>query len=246
MSRKTGLWPWSWLCAALHCERLSIILPAMGTLAAWLLFFWLFGSRVLLVLAVIAMVLWLAPRLAGHIRRRRFYREQQANKANPRDFNARYQLGIIYRDARRYEQARRELEEAVAIYDGSSDAHALLGDVYLRLGRYDDAVKAYAKALLLNPGHGYGATHLGMARAHHMAGRLEEARDWYQQTIMRNRSLAEPHYRLGCMHRAAGDKPAARAAFLAAAEVARAPVRLGRTRNWWFGMLARWQLLALG
>lgn len=212
----------------------------MTSLWPWLFFVWFFGWRALIVLGVVALLIWAAPRLSAVARRRRFLREQRTQKINPRAYNARYQLGVIYRDGRQYEKARVELEEAVSIYDESSDAHGVLGDVYLRLGRHEDAVRAYTRALELNPSHGYGLTHAALGRACQALGRHEEAREWYEKSVARNQSIAEPHYRLGRLfERVHGDTAAAAEAYDRAVAAARHSGIGLRARNRFFSLLAR-------
>src|SRR5260370_9427995 len=52
---------------------------------------------------------------------------------------------ILYR-ARRYEEAVPHLKRAIELDPGSLGRYARLGDFYVQLGRYDEALTAYQKA----------------------------------------------------------------------------------------------------
>ncbi len=70
-------------------------------------------------------------------------------------------LGIAYLNLGRFEEAERELREAIEIHPGAAEAHAGLGAVRARKGRGEEALESYRAALRLDPGS--SSTHREMA-----------------------------------------------------------------------------------
>ncbi|MCB1101484.1 MAG: tetratricopeptide repeat protein [Kiritimatiellae bacterium] len=62
-------------------------------------------------------------------------------------------LGWIYYQRGDYELARKELERAVGLLDDDPTLHDHLGDTYHKLGRVDEALTHWGKALELEPGN---------------------------------------------------------------------------------------------
>ena len=89
--------------------------------------------------------------------------------------------GLIYRGA--YATAIQVLEEAVAEDPQSADAYSLLGFANRKLGRYDEALVHYERALALDPQHLGALEYLGelyvetgeRAAAEELLTRLDEA-----------------------------------------------------------------------
>jgi tetratricopeptide (TPR) repeat protein len=62
---------------------------------------------------------------------------KKAAALDPRLAKARFQLGALYSDQRRYPEAVAALQEAVRVEPGMAQAHYRLSQLYLRLGRKD-------------------------------------------------------------------------------------------------------------
>jgi len=72
--------------------------------------------------------------------------------ANPRNFQALYQLGNLHFGAGGYETALRLFEEAAKIDPRNADVHFASGCALQRLNRHETAIQVYDKALALAPG----------------------------------------------------------------------------------------------
>jgi tetratricopeptide (TPR) repeat protein len=73
---------------------------------------------------------------------------------NPGDFEnyRRYmEAAALYFQMKEYARALEELKSASAMRPGLAEPHLFMGDCYVKLGRKDDAMKSYQKALELNP-----------------------------------------------------------------------------------------------
>ena len=78
--------------------------------------------------------------------------------------------GAMYYFAHRYAEAEQQLQECLALDDDFAIAHRSLGRVYLHTGRYDLALKEFAKAPVISPG-----SHADVANAYALSGRRAEA-----------------------------------------------------------------------
>ena len=94
-------------------------------------------------------------------------------------------LGFMLVLARQYDKALAEAERGVTLDSNVADIYGWLGMVYRYLGRWDDAVVAYEKAIRLNPippdFYLYG---LGLSYA--MTGQFEEAIIQFPKAIQNN------------------------------------------------------------
>jgi formylglycine-generating enzyme required for sulfatase activity/TolA-binding protein len=71
-----------------------------------------------------------------------------------------WQQGLAYRNAKQFAQAIQEFQRSIAAYPTSA-AYNDMGQAWDGLGRYDDAKKAYLKALELKPTNGAAHHNLG-------------------------------------------------------------------------------------
>jgi tetratricopeptide (TPR) repeat protein len=67
---------------------------------------------------------------------------EKAAALDPRLAKARFQLGVLYSDQRRYKEAIGALEECIRLEPEMAQAHYRLGQAYRRIGREDLAQKA--------------------------------------------------------------------------------------------------------
>ena len=108
--------------------------------------------------------------------------------------------GDTFRGMRLWELSKRGYEKAlelcivqVAESPDSAEAHAKTGLALAGLGRHEEALASYDKAIDLDPKR--AVTHLGRAQALAKMGRAEEALAAYGRTVELAPSLAEAHLR---------------------------------------------------
>lgn len=102
--------------------------------------------------------------------------------------------------ARRYGEAASSLERVVEVEPGNMLARALLGSVYIELGRYEEALAAGAEVAGKSPG-GFSVTGVALARA----GRVEEARVEADRLAELAKQRYVPAYDIASVHAATGD-----------------------------------------
>lgn len=76
---------------------------------------------------------------------------------------AKYELGRYYYGQRRHEEARRALEEALALDAAHSRASNVLGVIYASQGRYEEAQAQFKRALERDPQAGHLHSNIGYA-----------------------------------------------------------------------------------
>jgi predicted O-linked N-acetylglucosamine transferase (SPINDLY family) len=84
----------------------------------------------------------------------------------PDFFDAVHLLGVSITDCKRYDEAKRVLERAVALQPWSADAHSNLGFALLNLKEYEEARACCEKALALKPDFPTAQRNLGNALLH--------------------------------------------------------------------------------
>lgn len=97
------------------------------------------------------------------------------------DAQAKYELGRYYYGQRRTEEARRALEEALALNAAHSRASNVLGVVYASQGRYEEAQLQFKRALEREPGAAHLHSNLGYAYL--LQGRNEEALASFEEAL---------------------------------------------------------------
>jgi TolB-like protein/Tfp pilus assembly protein PilF len=127
------------------------------------------------------------------------------------------QLGFIYLNRQRYEQALAEMERAVTLVPTDAGSYPALAVVLSCMGRTEDALEAAAQALRLKPIIADG--HLGnVGTAYALAGRYEEARAPLQRYLSYYPNLLPFHLVLAGVYSELGQTAEAQAE---AAEVLR-------------------------
>jgi Tfp pilus assembly protein PilF len=107
-------------------------------------------------------------------------------------------------------QMKGELEEAVALYKKSIDAHptaeayTFLGWTYSFMGRIEDAIEECHKAIAQDPDFGNPYNDIGAYLIE--KGELDEAITWFQKALLARRyeSPAFPHLNLGRVYERKG------------------------------------------
>lgn len=129
----------------------------------------IFSSKYRLITAVLFIVI-----LAGFsfrtISRNTTWRDQtvlwtNTAKLSPDSFRAHNNLGNIYRNAGRFDEAIQELKQAISLYNDYIDAHNNLGVTYRKKGMLKEALSEYQKALQINPRYPYAHNNLGVLLA---------------------------------------------------------------------------------
>ncbi|KAG8885545.1 anaphase promoting complex subunit cdc16 [Tulasnella sp. 332] len=98
------------------------------------------------------------------------------------------EMGVLAFQAKRYQEAADRLERAIELTGNMQGTDAIwattylnLGQAYRKLGRLDDALKAYKKVVELNPRHAQGFACIGLV--HHMLEEYEEAIRFYHDSL---------------------------------------------------------------
>jgi tetratricopeptide (TPR) repeat protein len=94
---------------------------------------------------------------------------------------AKYELGRYYYGQRRIEEARRELEAALALDAALSRASNVLGVIYASQGRYEDAQMQFKRALEWEPQAAHLHSNLGYAYL--LQGRNQEALAAFEEAL---------------------------------------------------------------
>ena len=89
----------------------------------------------------------------------------QAAERNPRDANVRLDLGNLYFDAERFEDAARWYQQALAIEPGNVNASTDLGIAYYYMNRPDQALQQFDRSLAIDPRHTKTLLNVGIVRA---------------------------------------------------------------------------------
>ncbi len=119
-------------------------------------------------------------------------------KRSPDSFKAHNNLGNIYRDSGRFDEAISEFKHALALYGGYIDAHNNLGVAYRKKGMHDEAMAEYQKALKLNPRYPYAHNNLGVLYA--KSDLLDLAITEFQSAISHKPDYSDAHNNLGATY----------------------------------------------
>lgn len=119
-------------------------------------------------------------------------------KRSPDSFKAHNNLGNIYRDAGRLDEAIAEFKHALALYDDYMDAHNNLGVTYRKKGMLDEAMLEYQKALRLNPRYPYAHNNLGVLYA--KSNLLDLAITEFNNAISNKPDYSDAHNNLGATY----------------------------------------------
>jgi len=166
--------------------------------------------------------------------RQRMRQLLETSTVNPRDADARYQLGLIYQQRRDYEQAKKCFEEAIAIDKQEAEPHYQLGRVLRAQGNFGEALEHLKTAAAIDNKLSQsevlretGATLLDL-------GRDAEARDILREYTSRRNFDAEGCYWYGVALSRLGENQAAKEALQQSIESVRtAPSHLRRQASKW-------------
>jgi len=134
-----------------------------------------------------------------------------------------YTLGGLYHWKKDHARALELLEQALALARQLEDrrleawVHNVLGNVYRALGRHDEAIAEYRRAVELDPTDAY--PHNGLGNVYSDLGRHDEAIAEYRRAIELDPDLAMAHNNLGNVYRDLGRYDEAIAAYQGAVEL---------------------------
>ncbi len=120
-------------------------------------------------------------------------------------------LARYLRDEGRYREAERWLLDAYGRVPDDREVLDLLGDTFYKLGKYDDARKAWHRLQQLRPGS--LEAQMGLANLARAEGRLQEAAAQYEAVTVRDPNRAGAWVGLGISRQRLGDVEGARIAF---------------------------------
>jgi len=89
-------------------------------------------------------------------------------EADPLYIEAYCNLGALYFEQGRFEEAAAVLEEGAGLNLVFADVYHNLGNTYQKLGRADEAMAAYRRAVRLNPD--FAPSHVNLARSYLLKG----------------------------------------------------------------------------
>jgi protein O-mannosyl-transferase len=116
-------------------------------------------------------------------------------RRNPNCPMAYYNLGLVYFQQGRLDEAILQYQKVLQFHPDETDALNNLGSAFLQQGRVDEAIAYYQKALALKPDS--AETHYNLGNALFRQGRTDEAMAHYQKALAINPDSAEAHYNLG-------------------------------------------------
>jgi adenylate cyclase len=117
---------------------------------------------------------------------------------------------VFYNLRREYEKAIAEGERAVALDPGGATAHMFYAMSLNYVGRVEEAIPLFQKAIRLDP-VGSTGLHLNFGHALRVAGRFEEAISAYKKSIQREPNNIFAHYGLAATYIWLGREKEARA-----------------------------------
>jgi tetratricopeptide (TPR) repeat protein len=116
---------------------------------------------------------------------------------------AQHRLGILYAQSGRMAQAAEQLSAAARLEPGNPVFLSDAGNAYLAMGRMEDAIGAFRKAIARRPDFADAHFNLGNALSQH--GRLDEAVDSFHRALALKPDAAPIHVNLGVTLQRRGD-----------------------------------------
>lgn len=194
----------------------------------------LLSSPFLLILVIILLRNFLGDAISAQRSRADFERNLEAATLNPADASAHYNLGLIYQQRGRYEEAKASFTRAIEIDPDEIDAHYQLGRIAREQGRLSDAINYFDAAVSRNPEHSQNEVWREIGHAYFQAGQYRDARAAFERFLEKRPSDAEGHYRYGLTLHQLGREDEAAREMRACIESARtSPAYKYRTEKHW-------------
>ncbi|MDD5687754.1 MAG: tetratricopeptide repeat protein [Elusimicrobia bacterium] len=115
----------------------------------------------------------------------------------PDNSNAHYNLGNLFCDSKKYEEAEKEFREAIRINPYYYGAYNNLGSVLFVLKRFEEAEREYREATKL--GFSYAESHYNLGNLLYNSKRYLEAEKEYKEAIRIDPNRSEAHNSLGVL-----------------------------------------------
>jgi len=103
---------------------------------------------------------------------------QESVRQNPKNMNARIDLGNSLMDAGRFPEAADAYQKALEIDPKNTDVRVDMGTCYRSAGQPDRAAEEYRKAIALNPGHPNAHRNLGIVLAFDFKNKREAIKEF--------------------------------------------------------------------
>jgi Flp pilus assembly protein TadD len=126
----------------------------------------------------------------------------------PDDFMNHYLIGCDQERRQMYASAIESFKEVIAVTPGYGVAYSNLGNVYYKIGRYDDAADSYRQAIRISPGAPSLYTKLGTVLI--ILGEYKQAIEAFDNAIKIDPKNAEAYFNLGIAYLLDGDRSSAR------------------------------------
>jgi len=162
---------------------------------------------------------------------------KEAISLDPRQAVYQNTLGLVHLNLKNLPQAMEAFTKALELNHDYAEAQHYLGVTLAESGRWEEAIKAYQKALAMPSNAHADAVYTNMGWAYYNLDRLEEAESALRQALRLEPTLGPAYYHLGLVLLKAGRGEEAKAAFRRALELA---------PDSEFGRAARAHLKALG
>jgi tetratricopeptide (TPR) repeat protein len=121
-----------------------------------------------------------------HVAERMLRAELQRNEVN---FGAWHNLGVIYHDLFRFDEAEKALLRALEVYSGDTNTMLTLGKVFKSTARNEKAIDAFRRVLEVDPEDSEALFEL--AGILYFQGNNDEARSLYQRAVEMDPELTE-------------------------------------------------------
>ncbi|MFZ5907005.1 MAG: tetratricopeptide repeat protein [Nitrospirota bacterium] len=103
---------------------------------------------------------------------------QDMVRQNPRDVRAWVQLGNLFMDTHRYQEAIDAYQTSLELDPSNVDVRVDMGTCYRNIGQPRKAVEEYNKAIAINPGHINAHRNLGVVAAFDLKDRVLAVREF--------------------------------------------------------------------
>ena len=145
---------------------------------------------------------------------------RRATRLDGRNEYAHWALGISAWGLHRHDEAIAALERAVEINPNCSVAYGSLGTALALVGRSEEAIASQDIAIRSNPRDpSIFFRFTGIALAHYLAGRFDQAIDWAERAVHRMPPWFYGHFLLAASHLEAGREAEAEAAVARCREI---------------------------